>query len=392
MILSLILVTAVLGATIKGVKICNIEYDCGVDDAVCPTYYASSGDICNICDPQCGPCDLDCNISGATITPTETPILAHDEVILKTTTVGSCPKDIQSFTIEVSAPSGCNINPLHASDIEKIAGTDTIEGTWYIDYINSSCAGKTVTASSALDAATITYTDGTVVQAGASGSFTFGNEGEDRCRTECTTNPVCYSTLRGIVTKEEGGNLEGATITLQSIENNENSKTYAYQGFTNTEGKYEIEGIVSCNEKINYQFIASEYYRSPVISEVKFKNKDLKTRSFSMELSQSSCQPDCTREGYSVCDRTCNGWKGCIFASQETMNYCDPTEDPYDGYPKGSTRQIGSNELVCCTGALLSPATKYKPQIYVDAENIIKSSRVVIIGGEQLNMHLIVFD
>lgn len=43
-------------SAINGVRICGVNYNCGVADGVCPQSYDVNGSTCGVCDPDCGTC------------------------------------------------------------------------------------------------------------------------------------------------------------------------------------------------------------------------------------------------------------------------------------------------------------------------------------------------
>lgn len=143
----------------------------------------------------------------------------------------------------------------------------------------------------------------------------------------------------------------------------------------------------------NYYFYFLFY--SPETRTVNLSSVASDNYEFSVYLYEesSNCQADCTREGSDVCDRTCDGYNGCTFPSNKVKDICDSGTGQYDGATNGQVKTYNStHEVRCCDSTPYKSETEPESNVTVEADDIVRTERIVTINGEQVKMNVISFD
>lgn len=377
--------------SITAATICGNTYTCGVSDGVCPTNLDISGRICNTCDVDCGTCPaVDCTLMNINVffpspgandqAPTNL-VNQNDQVNISATVTGnecnqlSSLKSLSVFVSENDGPCWLNISTTNLN-----LNGNILSGFWDADF-NDYCNDSKVYGITGQ----LNYEDGTYSKSDATGSFTFRNDGKS---LNCDTHPKdCYPRVWGDVNDSNSKEaIKNATINLRN-----DADIYSYT--TSSNGRYWLavkQGTyLQTISATNYQpYTKTELFKNPSLNKIgEYK------RNVYLTFGTSNCEADCTREGSDMCDRTCEGWNNCNFASQETMDLCDPTDALNDGATNQHIKTYQNQKVKCCTGSPQT-LTTYNKEISVpsDKKNVITTTRIVTMNGVPVKMTYIAFN
>ncbi len=194
------------------------------------------------------------------------------------------------------------------------------------------------------------------------------------CGTGFGTCPIapCRGCVTGTVTSLGVGPVEGADV--QGI-------SYAHR-LTDAAGLYKLAvpgGRV-------HDFAAS---KAPYVSDVKSQlipERDTTVVDFVLAMGPDDCLPDCTRESNKgVCDKKCNGVRGCLFYDDTALLACDQ-------WKTGFRRNYSSTqEVLCCEGSPYRPRS-VKATTQINSTTIARITRNVWYEGKFVKMVVDVFD
>jgi len=363
--------------TIDEIKICGTIFECGVNDSVCPTDFDTEDRICNTCDEDCQNCTTDCNLVSAEVDFYEGNGLydlnennlvdINDKVNLSVVVTGTeCDIDeMKNLSIKVDGSEPClTLTPSPSTSNLKKVGNN-VYGNWTASY-DCFCGDMDFTASTEDDAAVLEFNDGYTTQKDATGSFRTG------------VGPICSdeANLFGyIFNTTEGNPLGSATVLVRS-----DTETYEY--ITGLDGIYQINGI----EPGEYLFTVSRYKFAPYVEyDLSYAGGTEYEKNVTLQPGMSDCEPDCTTTKNTICEIACDGWNGCSFYNQKTINICD-------GATNFHTKEYSETESVrCCEGAPFIK-TNIGSSVSSSADNIITTTRIVILNGLPIKMNVVVVD
>ncbi|MFH1591157.1 MAG: carboxypeptidase-like regulatory domain-containing protein [archaeon] len=187
-------------------------------------------------------------------------------------------------------------------------------------------------------------------------------------------DPDCDGFIKGNVFVE-GNPLEAARVEVFN----------PYQAITNTtnvDGFYSVQVHSQTNNDVSSSkigFVPQTNYGQYVTS------KERVVMNFTLVPGAAECQSNCVLNG--ICEPTCNATNGCLFYNTDTKAACR-------GKAPGFRISLNdTHEVVCCgeSEPRFKPP-KVRPEVKVDADNVITIRKIVVIEGEVANMVITVFD